>query len=159
LQSTRGERQTNGGDSMSIGQVNIVNGTSPKTIKLEAAAARTRGDVVRIGVGGSTGANVDITLADDTNIYTVAVCNENAATGDVYEAIVQGTTVMTVTSDTYTVGNGVHLLNGTVLNSDAAAEAPTGISTLNDFGVVLVGGTAVTEITATLYGDAVTAQT
>jgi len=130
-----------------------------ETIRLRAAAARTKGDVVRIGVGHTDGARVDITLADDTNVYTVAVANQDIASGSIGEYVVKGTVQCTVTSDTYTAGHGLHILNGTVLNSDAVFEAYTGVVTLNDFAQVEEAGTAVTTIRATLTGRPFTAQT
>lgn len=144
---------------MSIGQVTDVLGNSPETMKLRAAAARTKGDIVRIGVGHVDGAMVDITLADDTDVYMVAVAKEDIASGEIGEYIWRGRAQCTVTSDNYTRGHGLHLLNGTVLNSDAVAEARTGINTLNDFALVLEDGTAATTIEADLFGYAVTAQT
>lgn len=131
-----------------------------KEIPLRAAAARVAGDVVRVGVGHVDGAHVDISIADNTDVYRVAVALESAASGDIYRAAVEGTVKATVSSDTYTRGHGLHILNGTVLNSDAVAEAPTGASTLNDFALVLEDGAAgTTSIKCNLRGDAITAQT
>lgn len=144
---------------MSYACITDVDNQAVETVMLQAAAARTKGDVVRISTGTSDGVPVDLTLADDTNIYRVAVALQDIASGDVGMYAVKGTVTCTVTSDNYTAGHGLHILNGTVLNSDAAAEAPTGEATLNDFAIVETGGTAVTSVVATLYGDAITAQT
>lgn len=143
---------------MSIGNTTDVKSTSQETEILEAAAARTSGDVVRISTGGSNGVNVDVALADDTNVYRVAVA-PSCDSGDIKAYVVKGTVKCTVPSGTYTAGNGLHILDGALADSGAAAEAPNGVTTNNDVGVILEGGTSVTEITVTLYGTAVTAQT
>lgn len=145
---------------MSIGQV--VGGAayeSVETVKLKAAANRSPGDVVRISTGTTNGVCADLTIADNTNVYTVAVVLESASTNDVYLAARKGTVKVTVPSGNYTAGNGLDILDGAVRDSTAAAEAPTGVSTLNDFAVIVTGGTSVTEVVATLYGSAITAQT
>ena len=130
-----------------------------RTIKLRAAAARTRGDVVRISTGHSDGVCADVSLADNTNVYRVAVAAENVASGDIYEAFVEGSCAVTVPSATYTAGDGLDILDGAVRDSATAAEARTGQTTLNDFAVIAIGGTTVTSVTATLFGDPITAQT
>lgn len=132
---------------------------SVETKKLRAAAARTKGDVVRISTGHTAGVNADVSIADDTNVYRVAVALENAASGDVYNVAVKGTVPVTVPSGNYTAGDGLDILDGAVRDSTAAAEANSGISTLNDFAIIVTGGTSVTEVTATLFGDPITAQT
>lgn len=130
-----------------------------QTIKLRAAAARSKGDIIRISTGHADGALADVAIADDTNVYRVAVVMQSAASGDVYEAAIRGMVKATVPSGDYTAGNGLHILNGAVADSGAAAEAFTGVSTANDFAVIVEGGTSVTEVTVNLYGDPITAQT
>lgn len=124
---------------------------------MTSAAARTKGDVVRIG--SSSAGLLDVTLADDTDVYKLAVANQDIASGVIGEYVVKGEVTCTVTSDNYTAGHGLHMLNGTVLNSDATAEKPNAAPANNDFAVVITGGTAVTEVVAYLYGDPITAQT
>lgn len=135
------------------------NHQSVETIKLKAAAARVAGDVVRISSGTTNGVWADLTLADDTNVYEVAVALEGAATGDVYHAAYKGTVTITVPSGNYTAGNGLDILDGAVRDSTTAAEAPTSVTTRNDFAVIVTGGTSVTSVVATLYGKTITAQT
>ncbi len=132
---------------------------SQETAKLRAAAARTKGTVVRMGTGHTSGAYTDIALADDTNLYRVAVVNEDCASGAVYEAVVKGTVKITVPSGNYTVGNGVKIFDGALADSGAAATAPDDLAANISIGVIVVGGTSVTEITVTLHGDRVTATT
>lgn len=145
---------------MSVGQA--VAGAayvSAETGKLQASAARTKGDIVRISTGTTNGVNDDLTLADDTNVYRVAVWAQNAADNEVGEVYVKGTVTMTVPSGTYTAGHGLHIVDGAVADSTAAAEDASGEVANNDFAIIVVGGTSVTEVTATLYGVAITAQT
>lgn len=130
-----------------------------RVVKLRAAAARTAGDIVRISTGHSDGVNADVALADDTNVYRVAVALEGIASGSVGLYAVEGTVRATVPSGNYTAGNGLDILDGAVRDSGAAAEAQTYQTTQNDFACILVGGTSVTEVTATLYGGPITAQT
>lgn len=132
---------------------------SLKTIKLEAAATRAKGDVVRISTGGATGCNVDLSLADDTNVYKVAVCLEAAAVGDVYEAAVEGTVLINTPSISTTVGHGVDIFDGAVRDSTTAAEARSGATTSNDFGIVVVAAASSTTQLVTLYGNTITGQT
>ena len=128
-------------------------------IRLRAAAARVKGDIVRIGTGHTDGVNVDISLADDTNVYRVAVAMEDAASGATYMAAYMGTVKCTVPSATYTAGDGLKVHNGAVADTATAATAFDNLSTNACFGCIAVGGTTVTEITATLYGDQHTATT
>ena len=126
---------------------------------IRAAAARSKGDLVRISTGHTSGVWVDVALADNTDVYRVAVCNQQVASGSIYQAVVKGTTSVTVPSATYTAGDGLDILDGAVRDSTAAAEAPTGQTTINDFAVILTGGTTVTSVVATLHGFPITAQT
>lgn len=144
---------------MSVQQIVSNKGTSTETIKLRAAAARTKGTLVRIGTGHTSGVNTDIALADDTNVYRVAVWSHDIASGGVGDAVAKGTVKVTVPSGNYTAGNGLHIVDGALADSAAAAEAPTGATTINDVGCIVVGGTSVTEVTVTLYGDPITGQT
>lgn len=130
-----------------------------ETIKLRAAAARAKGDVVRIGTGHADGVFADISLADDTNLYRVAVANEGAASGDVYEAVVKGTVDITVPSGNYTAGHGVKVLDGALASTGAAATAYDDLAANISLGIIVVGGTSVTTITVTLTGDRITATT
>ena len=128
-------------------------------ILLRAAAARTKGTVVRISTGHSDGVNADIALADDTNVYRVAVVAADAASGTIYPAVLRGTCAITVPSGTYTAGHGVKVLDGALASTGAAAVARDALSTNTGFAIINVGGTSVTEITVTLFGDAFTATT
>lgn len=130
---------------------------SVKTIKLRAAAARSKGDPVRIGTGHSSGTWTDISLASDTNLYRVAVALESAASGDVYEAAVQGTVDVTVPSGTYTAGNGVKVQGGALADTATAATAYDDLAANISLGCIAVGGTTVTSIKVTLTGDRITA--
>lgn len=130
-----------------------------ETIKLRAAAARSKGDVVRISTGHADGVFADVSLADDTNLYRVAVALENAASGDTYEACYKGTVVMTVPSGNYTAGHGVKVLDGALASTGAAATAFDDLAANISMGIITVGGTSVTEITVTLTGDRITATT
>ncbi len=145
---------------MSLGQATESNKhNSVKTMHLRAAAARTKGTVVRIGTGHTSGCFTDVTLADDTNLYRVAVVNQDCASGAIYEAVTEGTVKITVPSGNYTVGNGVKILDGALADSGAAATAPDDLAANISIGCIVVGGTAVTEITVSLHGDRVTATT
>jgi hypothetical protein len=145
---------------MSLGQATETNKhNSVKTMHLRAAAARTKGTVVRIGTGHTTGCWTDISLADDTNLYRVAVVNQDCVSGAIYEAVTEGTVKITVPSGNYTVGNGVKILDGALADSAAAATAPDDLAANISIGCIVVGGTAVTEITVSLHGDRVTATT
>lgn len=144
---------------MAIGQVTDVNGTSPETTMLEAAAARSKGDAVRISTGGSTGASVDLTIADDTNVYRIAVATSDMASGDVGAYVTKGTVKVTVPSASYDAGDGFTITNGVLASSSSAADDQSGEVANTDWGVILVGGTTVTEITVTLHGFACTATT
>lgn len=130
-----------------------------ETVKLRAAAARSPGDVVRMGTGHSDGCPVDITLADDTNIYRVAVAQETIASGSVGLYAWKGTVPITVPSGNYTAGNGVKVLDAALADSGAAATAFDALPTNISFGCIVTGGTSVTEITVTLHGDQFTATT
>lgn len=132
---------------------------SADTTTLRAAAARTKGTVVRIGTGHSSGCWTDIALADDTNLYRVAVVAQDVASGGTYQAITKGTCKITVPSGNYTAGNGVKILDGALADSGAAATAPDDLAANISLGVIVVGGTSVTEITVTLHGDRITATT
>lgn len=145
---------------MSHGIATNTNDTSVRTIKLVAAAARSKGDPVTISTGNATeGVSNDASLADNTNVYRVAVALGDAASGDVYEAAVEGTVDVTVPSGTYTAGNGLHIINGAVADSSAAAEDASGEAANNDFAIVRETGTTVTTVKATLFGFAITGQT
>lgn len=145
---------------MSIGQVMVANGNSQKTIKLVAAAARSKGDPAIISTGNATeGVNNDASLADNTNIYRVVVAAQSAASGAVYSAYTEGTVKMTVPSGNYTKGNGVLILDGAVADAGAVAQDASGEATNTHFGIIHTGGTSVTEITVTLFGHAITGTT
>ena len=135
------------------------NHEAPQYIRLRAAAARTKGDPVRISTGHADGVQADVALADDTNVYRIAVAAENAASGDIYNAVIKGTTKMTVASGTYTAGDGVLVVDGAVADSSSAAQDRSGEVGNNDFGIIVTGGSSVTEITVTLFGDPFTATT
>lgn len=130
-----------------------------RKIKLRAAAARTKGTPVRCSTGHADGVFADVTIADDTNVYRIAVPTTNAASGEIYEAIWMGTCDITVPSGNYTAGNGLKVLDGAIADSGSAATAFDDLSTNISFGVIAVGGTSVTKITATLTGDKFTATT
>ena len=144
---------------MGYGQVTAHERNWPvEAIRLRAAAARVKGDLVRISTGHADGVNADLTLADDTNVYRIAVALEDAASGATYMAAYKGTVTVTVPSATYTAGNGLRIFDGAI-DEDGTAQAYDDLSTNTHFGLVAVGGTTVTSITATLYGDRVTAAT
>src|SRR3990167_10947005 len=103
-------------------------------IKLRAAAARSKGDVVRISTGHSDGVWADVSLADDTNVYRVAVCTQKAASGEIYEAVWMGTVDITVPSGTYTAGDGLKVLDGAIASTATAATAFDDLSTNVSFG-------------------------
>lgn len=124
---------------------------------IQATATRTKGQIVRIG--SSSAGLVDVTIADDTNVYKVGVVGQDATSGTKYPLIVKGQVTCTVPSGTYVAGDGVDILDGAVRPSTTTAEKPNGVTTNNDFGVVITGGVGVTEIVIYLYGEAVTAQT
>lgn len=134
-----------------------------ETVKLRAAAARTKGDTVRIGTGHTSGTWTDISIADDTNLYRVAVVLETVASGAVYEAATRGTVDVTVPNGTYVVGDGVKILDGALAPSAAAATAPDDLAANISIGVVNAlppaGGVNPGSIRVTLHGDRVTATT
>ncbi len=145
---------------MAVAQCNAANKDwSVETIKLRAAAARTKGDCVRIGTGHTSGTFTDITLADDTNLYRVAVCLESCASGAVYEAAYKGTVDMTVPAGTWVVGDGVKVFDGALTPSAAAATAFDDLAANISLGVVNVGGVNPGSIRVTLTGDRITATT
>ncbi len=132
-------------------------GYNKEYIWLKAAAARVKGAVVRIG---STSAGlVDVSLADNTDVYKVAVAHQDIASGDYGLYQTKGRCTITTPSITTVAGDGVDILDGAVRASTTTAEKPTGVSTLNDFGVVLTAATSSTSHDVYLYGDAITAQT
>ena len=143
---------------MSYQQLTETQETGQKLEYFRAAAARVKGDVVRISTGHTSGYWTDVTLADDTSVYRVAVAAQDIASGAIGAYVTAGTCVCTVPSATYTVGDGLEILDGAVAGA-ATAEAPTGQTTLNDFAVIKVGGTTVTSVTATLHGFPITART
>ncbi len=141
------------------GTVSINKQEPQELILLRAAAARSKGTVVRISTGHADGVNADVALADDTNVYRVAVANRDAASGEIYDAVFRGTTQITVPSATYTAGHGVKVFDGALASTGAAAAARDGLAANTTIGVINVGGTSVTSITVTLYGDAFTGTT
>lgn len=126
-------------------------------IYLLAAAARTKGDVVKIGVGNF--GPVDAALADDTTVYRIAVADQNIASGTVGRYQVTGRATITTPSITTILGHGVDVFDGAIRDSTAAAEKPNGVTTQNDFGVVLTAATSSTTQDVWLYGDPITGQT
>lgn len=145
---------------MSVGIVTNANETGVQTQKLVAAAARSKGQLVRISTGNTTyGVNDDITIADDTNVYRVAVVNQDVASGSVYDAVHKGTVTLTVPSGTYTTGHGLKILDGAIASTGAAAGDSSGEVGDTSFAIIKEGGTSVTSIRATLYGFAFTATT
>lgn len=125
--------------------------------QLKATAARLKGAVVRIKADSS--GPIDATLADDTNIYRVAVASKDIASGDYAPYICKGPVKITVASGNYTAGHGLLILDGAVASSGATAAQPGSGQAATNFAVILVGGTAVTEIEVLLYGDCFTATT
>lgn len=144
---------------MSAG-VNSKNSEVSRTIKLVAAAARKKGDLVGISTGNTThGVNNDASIADTTTPTRYACANQDAASGAVYSAVEKGTVRLTVPSGTYTTGHGLKMHDGAITTTGSAAGDATGEIGDNLIGIIKEGGTTVTQITATLYGFAVTPTT
>lgn len=144
---------------MSAGS-NVKNTEVTRLIKLVAASDRSKGDLVRISTGNAThGVNNDADVADNVTVTRYAVCNQDAESGAVYSAIEKGTVKLNVPSGTYTTGNGLMINNGAIEDTSAAAGDATGEVGDNLLGIIKEGGTTVTQITATLYGFAITPTT
>lgn len=124
---------------------------------LKAAAARSKGDVVR--VKATSAGLVDATLADDTDLYRVAVASKDVASADYAPYVTKGPVYITVASGNYTAGHGVKILDGAVASTGATAAQPGSGEASTSFGVILIGGTSVTSIEVLLYGDVFTATT
>lgn len=137
----------------------IPNYSSNETYKalLYTASALSKGAIRKLTVGanGFTAA----AIADDTTVYKVVVAAEDIEAGTQGLFYMAGPCVATVPSGNYTAANGLHVLNGAVADSGAAAELPNGVTSQNDFAYIVTGGTSVTSVTITLYPSAITGQT
>lgn len=131
--------------------------TGRSYIVMQASAARSKGDLVR--VGSSAQGLVDVSIADDTNVYRVAVAAGTIASGDRGLYQITGRCSVTTPSITSVAGDGLDILNGAIRASTTTAEKPNGLSTNNDFCVVLTAATSATSHDVFLYGDPITGQT
>jgi hypothetical protein len=131
--------------------------TEKSYITMQAAAARTKGDVVR--VGSSAVGLLDVTLADDTNVYRVAVADMDIASGARGRYQVTGRCTLTSPSLSVAAGDGLLLLDGVVADAGTTAQKPNGAEANTHFAVCLTASTSGTTQDVFLYGDAVTATT
>jgi hypothetical protein len=131
--------------------------TERSYITMQAAAARTKGDVVRIG--SSAVGLLDVSLASNTESYRVAVADQNIASGDRGRYQLTGRCTITTPSITTVAGEAVDVHTGAVRASTATAEKPNGVVTNNDFAVVLTAATTATSHDVFLYGDTIVGQT
>ena len=103
---------------MSAGILHDAGKAMQKAIYCKSSAARSKGDVVYIGMDGD--GFVDISLADDALVHCLGVWDQDVASGESGNVIVAGQVTMTVPSATYTEGNGLSILDGAVVDSAAA---------------------------------------
>lgn len=131
--------------------------TEKEYITLKAAAARAKGDVVRIG--SSAEGLVDVSLADDTDLYRLAVADQDIASGNrgVYQ--IKGRATITTPSLSVAAGDGLLVLNGAVGDSGTTAQKPNGVQANTDFAVCLTASTSSTTQDVYLYGETITATT
>ena len=71
----------------------------------------------------------------------------------------KGRCTITTPSITTVAGDGVDILDGAIRASTTTAEKPNGLTTNNDFGVVITAATTSTSQDVYLYGDPITGQT
>lgn len=143
---------------MSIAQQGLDASKNEKEyVFLKAAVARTKGDIVRIG--SSSAGIIDVSLADNTDVYRVAVAAQDIASGSWGLYQVKGPCTVTTPSITSVAGQALDILDGAVRASGATAEKPNGVTSNNDFCVVLTAATSSTSHDVCLYGDPITAQT
>lgn len=133
--------------------------SNPKSyVTAQAAAARTRGDVVYLTCT-SVGL-LDVTLVDDTNIYYVAVAAENIASGARGTYQVAGRCdYLTSPSLSVAAGDGLLILDGAVADAGTTAQRPNGVVTNTHFACQLTATTASTTQDVYLYGQPITATT
>lgn len=107
---------------------------------------------------GVAGGWVALALADDTNVYKIGIAMQATAASAWGLYQIEGDCAnVVVTSDNYTAGHGLEILNGTAVNSDAAYAWTSHAST--DCAMVNEAGTAATAIDLILTNTMATAQT
>lgn len=126
-------------------------------VVLKAAAARTKGDIVKIG--SSAEGLVDVALADDTTVYRIAVAAQDIPSGAYGLYQIKGRCTVTTPSITSVAGQALHVVDGAVAASGATAEKPNGVTSQNDFCVVMTAASSSTSHDVFLYGDPITGQT
>jgi len=133
---------------------------SSEVVRMRAASARTKGDVVYMDMG-ITGL-IDMSVGDDNTVHFAAVAAHDIASGEHGLYYVQGYCDAKIDSSgtTAVIGDGIDVLNGVVAPTDAdfgsggvAGEAQ------QTLGVVLETSSANEIVLICLHGKAFTAQT
>jgi hypothetical protein len=124
---------------------------------MQAASARTKGDVVR--VGSSAVGLVDVSIADDTDVYRVAVADMDIASGARGRYQITGRCTITSPSLSVAAGDGLLILDGAVADSATTAQKPSGVTSNTHFAVNITASTSATTQDVFLYGDGITGTT
>lgn len=130
--------------------------SNPKAfVTARAAAARTRGDVVKLSC--TANGLVDVALDDVTTIWYVMVAAENIASGERGTYQIAGRCdYLTSPSLSVAAGDGLLILDGAVADSGTTAQVPNGDVTRTHFACQLTATTSDTVQDVYLYGQPIT---
>ena len=131
--------------------------TEQETRTVLTTAARTKGDVVLV-VNGETGPE-DLTVASSASVRQQAgVHLYDADSGTRTVVVTRGPVQATVTSGSFTSGNGIEMDGANVEDSGGSYAGDVG-EAATDFAIAMEDGTTVTTLKICLRGDPFTSTT
>jgi hypothetical protein len=141
-----------------MSQVYDVNSDAQQVVRLRAAGARSRGDIVWIAAPASAGdVLADVAVSSSATVRRAAVALHDIASGDIGLYCVRGPVQATVTSGNFTLGEGIETDAG---NKEANGAADvSGAETSIHFAVALESGTTVTTLKIFMLGMPYTSNT
>ena len=126
------------------------NGDAPvEYVWMQAAADRAKGDVVWIDMDED--GQIDLAVSSSASVQRAVVAAHAIDSGDFGLYVCKGPVQATVTSGSFTAGNGSETDNGNVEDSGSGMAAADGEAE-TDFAVAMESGTTVTTLKIFLKG-------
>ena len=130
-----------------------VNSDGMKVIRVRASGTRTKGDVKWLAAPSAAGEVLaDVAVSSSDTVRRACVWLQDCASGDIGLVCVRGPVQATVSSDDYTLGQGIESDGGVVEDSGGAADVSCQEAS-TDFAVALEAGTAVTTLKIYMLGE------
>jgi len=120
-----------------------------ETMTVLASDTRSAGDVVYWTLGEN--GPVDVTITSTAAVNMIGVWAQDCASGDRGLIVIKGPVTATVTSGSFTAGNGIEVDGANIEDSGGSFSGCVGESS-TDFAVALEDGTTVTELDICLAG-------